>query len=182
MLRKRDMQECTVLFELINHPDVFPYVREKSNSLEEYIFLTKSYIDAEERGEIISRIITDEYGRSIGTINLFDIENKNGFLGTWLGKPYHGLGYNQMAKELFFNEVYEDYNIENVFMKIRKANIRSIKAAEKLPYIQKGNSLFSREYAGINKNEEIYDLYVVNKTLYTEYLILKENEEFIKEA
>ena len=29
---------------------------------------------------------------------LFDVQEKAGFLGTWLGKPYHGKGYNKYGK------------------------------------------------------------------------------------
>jgi RimJ/RimL family protein N-acetyltransferase len=34
---------------------------------------------------------------------LFDVQEKAGFLGTWLGKPYHGKGYNKLAKDSFFS-------------------------------------------------------------------------------
>ncbi|PDM36873.1 N-acetyltransferase, partial [Bacillus cereus] len=51
---------------------VFPFVRQKAYSYEEYLFLTKQTIEAEERGELISRTILDEWGNPIGTITLFD--------------------------------------------------------------------------------------------------------------
>ncbi|MGQ0518443.1 hypothetical protein ACT453_54415, partial [Bacillus sp. D-CC] len=59
-----------------------------------------------ERGELISRTILDEWGNPIGTITLFDVQEKAGFLGTWLGKPYHGKGYNKLAKDSFFSELF----------------------------------------------------------------------------
>ena len=107
----------------------------KPTSYEEFLFMTKQTMEAEERGELISRTILDEWGYPIGTINLFDIEDNAGFLGTWLGKPYHGKGYNKLAKDAFFNELFYELDIETIFMRIRKINIRSIKAAEKLPYV-----------------------------------------------
>ena len=116
-----------ILFELMTHPDVFPFVRQKATSYEEFLFMTKQTIEAEERGEFISRTILDEWGSPIGTINLFDIQNNAGFLGTWLGKPYHGKGYNQPAKDAFFNELFFELDIETIFMRIRKVNIRSLK-------------------------------------------------------
>ena len=76
-------------------------MRQKAYSYEEYLFLTKQTIEAEERGELISRTILDEWGNPIGTITLFDVQEKAGFLGTWLGKPYHGKGYNKLAKDSF---------------------------------------------------------------------------------
>ncbi len=98
----------------MSHPEVFPFVRHKAYSYDEFVFLTKKTIEAEEREELISRTILDEWGTPIGTINLFDIEEGAGFLGTWLGKPYHGKGYNSVAKEAFFNELFFELNIHTI--------------------------------------------------------------------
>ena len=70
MLKKRELHDCHVLFELMTHPDVFPFVRHKATSYEEFLFMTKQTMEAEERGEFISRTILDEWGSPIGTINL----------------------------------------------------------------------------------------------------------------
>ncbi len=78
-VKKRELQDCQALYELMVHPDVFPFVRHKANSYEEFLFITKQTIEAEERGELISRTILDEWGNPIGTINLFDIEDGAGF-------------------------------------------------------------------------------------------------------
>jgi RimJ/RimL family protein N-acetyltransferase len=167
MLKKRDLHDSHTLYELMTHPDVFPFVRHKADSYEEFLFITKQTIEAEERGELISRTILDEWGAPIGTINLFDIEDNAGFLGTWLGKPYHGKGYNSPAKDAFFNELFYEVGIETVFMRIRKVNIRSIKAAEKLPYVVKANETRKTIYEQLNASGDIYDLYEIPKDLYT---------------
>jgi RimJ/RimL family protein N-acetyltransferase len=171
MLKKRDLHDSHVLFELMSHPDVFPFVRQKCSSYEEFIFMTKQTIEAEERGECISRTILDEWGAPIGTINLFDIEDNAGFLGTWLGKPYHGKGYNSPAKEAFFQEVFYNMGIETIFMRIRKVNIRSIKAAEKLPYVVKANETRRSLYEQLNADGDVYDLYEIPKDQYSFYLM-----------
>ncbi len=171
MLKKRDLHDSHTLYELMTHPDVFPFVRHKADSYEEYLFMTKQTIEAEERGELISRTIHDEWGAPIGTINLFDIEDNAGFLGTWLGKPYHGKGYNSPAKDAFFQELFYESGIETVFMRIRKVNIRSIKAAEKLPYVIKANESRKSIYEQINANGDVYDLYEIPKDQYTFYLM-----------
>jgi RimJ/RimL family protein N-acetyltransferase len=171
MLKKRDLHDSHVLFELMSHPDVFPFVRQKSSSYEEFIFMTKQTIEAEERGEIISRTILDEWGAPIGTINLFDIEDNAGFLGTWLGKPYHGKGYNAPAKDAFFQEAFYTLGIETIFMRIRKVNIRSIKAAEKLPYVVKANETRKSLYDQLNADGDVYDLYEIPKDQYSFYLM-----------
>ncbi|NHC38760.1 GNAT family N-acetyltransferase [Bacillus sp. MM2020_1] len=171
MLKKRDLHDSHTLYELMTHPDVFPFVRQKADSYEEFLFMTKQTIEAEERGELISRTILDEWGAPIGTINLFDIEDNAGFLGTWLGKPYHGKGYNSPAKDAFFQELFYELGLETVFMRIRKVNIRSIKAAEKLPYVIKANETRKAIYEQLNANIEVYDLYEIPKDQYTFYLM-----------
>lgn len=106
MLKKRDFTDCFSLYEQMTHPDVFPFVRHKVDSYEEYVFITKQTIEAEDAGQLISRTILDEWENPIGCISLYDIENGAGFLGTWLGKPYHGKGYNAIAKDAFFKELF----------------------------------------------------------------------------
>ncbi|WP_042355397.1 GNAT family N-acetyltransferase [Bacillus rubiinfantis] len=171
MLKKRELHESHVLYELMTHRDVFPFVRQKAASYEEFLFLTKQTMEAEERGELISRTILDEWGTPIGTITLFDIKSHAGFLGTWLGKPYHGQGYNKIAKEAFFQELFYELEIETVFMRIRKENIRSRKAAEKLPYTMNANESRKTIYQELNATGEIYDLYEIPKDLYTLHLL-----------
>jgi RimJ/RimL family protein N-acetyltransferase len=170
MLKKRDLHDCHALFELMVHPEVFPFVRQKANCYDEFVFITKQTIEAEERGELVSRTIVDDWGAPIGTINLFDIQDGAGFLGTWLGKPYHGKGYNGLAKDAFFQELFYELGLETIFMRIRKVNIRSIKAAEKLPYVVKANDTRPAIYQQLNATKEIYDLYEIPKDQYTLYL------------
>ncbi|HEY4552387.1 MAG TPA: GNAT family N-acetyltransferase [Bacillaceae bacterium] len=169
MLKKRDVygHECHALYDQMTHPDVFPFVRQKAYSYEEFLFLTKQTIEAEERGELISRTILDEWGNPIGTINLYDIQENAGFLGTWIGKPFHGKGYNHGAKEAFFQELFFEKSIHTVYMRIRKENIRSRRAAEKLPYTIKANQTRPAIFQQLNSTEYIYDLYEISKDLYT---------------
>lgn len=170
MLKIRELHEVPILFELASHPEVYPYIRHKADTLDEFYFLTKQLIEAEEQGLVISRTILDEYNQPIGTINLFDINNRSGFLATWIGKPYFGKGYNKMAKELFFEELFFHRGIENVFMKVRKTNLRSLKAVEKLGYAILGDDLFPDILKEINVDGDIYHLFVVTKEHFTSYM------------
>lgn len=170
MLKTRDLHEVSVLFNLMSHPEVYPYVRQKAKNQDEYLFLTMQTIEAEERGELISRTILDESMQPIGTINLYDINDNHGFLATWIGQPYFGKGYNQQAKEDFFEELFFASHFEAVFMKVRKTNKRSLRAIMKLPYIAIANDLYPKVYQEINAVEEVYDLFVVSKEHYTAYL------------
>ncbi len=184
MIKKRELQDCHALYEQMTHPDVFPFVRQKAYSYDEFLFLTKHTIEAEEKNELISRTIVDEWGVPIGTINLFDIQEKAGFLGTWIGKPFHGKGYNTLAKDAFFQELFFHLDIETVYMRIRKKNTRSIRAAEKLPYATFANETRSSVYRQLNEQEEIYDLFEVSKDLFTLHILRQttDHEEQMLEA
>ncbi|WP_445491129.1 GNAT family N-acetyltransferase [Niallia sp. 03133] len=171
MLKKRELEECHVLYELMTHPDVFPFVRQKAYSYEEYLFLTKQTIEAEEQGHLISRTILDEWQNPIGTISLYDINENTGFLGTWLGKPFHGKGYNKQAKEQFFSEIFYQLNMETVLMRIKDTNIRSQKAAEKLPYVVPANETRKTLLEKLNINGINYQLFEIPKDLYTLYTL-----------
>lgn len=161
MLKKRDLHECYSLYNLMADPAVFPYVRYKCQFYEQYLFITKQLIVEEEQETCISRTILNEIGHPIGTIDLYDIVDKTGFLATWIGTPYFGKGYNQRAKESFFTELFLEHNIETVFLKVRKQNIRSKKAVEKLPYAKLANDINHQIYKSINNAQQIYDLYKV---------------------
>ncbi|HLR80869.1 MAG TPA: GNAT family N-acetyltransferase [Bacillota bacterium] len=169
MLKKRDLQDVPVLFELLSHPDVFPYVREKATTLDEFYFLTKQTMEAEENGYTISRTITDQYSQPIGVITLYDLAENYGFLATWIGRPYFRKGYNRLAKEHFFKEVFSSTAIDTIFMKIRQTNIRSYKAALKIPYVELGNHTYQHIYKKMNQPVAIYDLFAITKSAYLSY-------------
>lgn len=163
MLKKRDLHECHSLFNLLMDPEVFPYVRYQCQSYEEYLFITKKLIVEEEQETCISRTILNEMGQPIGTIDLYDIVNKTGFLATWIGTPYFGKGYNQRAKESFFTELFIEHHFDTVYLKIRNQNTRSKKAVEKLPYAKLANDINQQIYKSINNTRQIYDLYQVER-------------------
>ena len=81
MLKHRDLLETNELYQLLIHPSVFPYVRHKATSPEEYLFMTKQIIEEEALGKTISRTILDEWGQPIGTIKLMILKMALG-LGT----------------------------------------------------------------------------------------------------
>ncbi|MDT9718529.1 GNAT family protein [Paenibacillus sp. ClWae2A] len=168
MLKKRDLQECHSLYSLMMDPAVSPYVRYQCQSYEEYLFLTKQLIAEEEQKTVISRTILNETGQPIGTIDLYHIEHQSGFLATWIGSPFFGNGYSQRAKSAFFVELFLEHEIETVFMKIRKQNIRSRKAVQKLAYVKLANDVYPDVYQRINMNEQMYDLYHVERSAFFE--------------
>lgn len=178
MLKHRDLHDTTELYELLKHPSVFPFVRQKATSADEYLFMTKQLMEEEQNGTAISRTITDEWGQPIGTISIFDVQEGAGFLGTWIGKPYHGLGYNQKAKMNFLSELFFVHDFHTVFLRIRKQNERSKLAALKLPYVVDASESNVTLYEEINQGETQFYLFKIPKDLF--YLTMaytREEEE-----
>lgn len=177
MLKHRDLSETNELFQLLSHPSVFPYVRQKATSAEEYLFMTKQLIEEEQLGLTISRTIVDNYGQPIGTINLYDIQDGAGFLGTWIGVPYQGMGYNQTAKKEFLTELFYLHDIHTVFLRIRKTNEKSKRASLKLPYVIDASETHPALYEEINAGEVKFDLFRIPKDLFYLVTANENNEE-----
>lgn len=176
MLKHRDLFETDELFQLLRHPSVFPYVRHKATSAEEYMFMTKQVIEEELLGKTISRTIIDDWGQPIGTISLYDIQDGAGFLGTWIGVPFQGKGYNQIAKREFLTEIFFEHDFHTVFLRIRKENEKSKRASLKLQYVICANELHPALYEQINAGPNKYDLYKIPKDLF--FLVTaNENQE-----
>src|SRR5690625_1144794 len=169
MLKKRDLQDASILFSLLEDDAVKPYVREKADSVEEYYFALNKMIHDEEDGELISRTILDDWEQPIGAITLYDIQDGKGFLATWIGKPYFGKGYNQFAKETFLTELFTEKEIDIVFLKVNQLNIRSLKAMEKLSYAVNVTETFPSIVEQINTNERKYELFAIYKDAFTIY-------------
>lgn len=173
------MYDVAQLFDLVKDPAVSPFVRENAATLDQYYFVTKQSIEAEQNGKIITRTILNENHQPIGIISLLDINNNTGFLATWIGQPYFGKGYNQTAKVTFLNELFSTTSINRVFLKIRKSNVRSLKANKKLAFMESGNTLYPTIHATINhgKTEDSsYELFVISKESYCRYYPVSSQE------
>lgn len=96
--------------------------------------------ELEKVGKQYSRVILDETEELIGVITLKDIDhaNKTCHIGTWIGYPYWGKGYNELAKANILYTAFTTFDLEYVFAGAKLSNIRSQKAQEKLPYIRIG--------------------------------------------
>ena len=62
-------------------------------------------------------------------------------------------------------------------MRIKKQNIRSIKAVEKLPYALKANESRKYLYEQLNKHGEMYDLFEIPKDLYNLHVLRQDEDE-----
>lgn len=166
MLRHRDLSETNELYQLMIHPTVYPFVRQKASSAEEYLFMTKQLLEEEQIGKTISRTIVGDFGQPIGTISLFDIQDGAGFLGTWIGAPYQGMGYNRTAKHDFLSELFFEKDFHTVFLRIRKENEKSKRASLKLPYVVCAQESHPALYEEINTGDVKFDLFKIPKDLF----------------
>ncbi|MBQ0138880.1 MAG: GNAT family N-acetyltransferase [Kurthia sp.] len=169
MLKQRELHESNELFELLSHPSVFPFVRQKAKTADELWFMTRQLMDDEEKGLVVSRTIIDDWNNPIGTITLYDIQDGAGFLGTWIGAPYQGKGYNQQAKLAFFNELFFELDFQTVFMKIKKENVKSQRAVLKLEYACDASESHPSLFAQVNSGEQQYELYKIEKDTFYLY-------------
>lgn len=102
---------------------------------------TNEFIDfilaQEKEQKQLSRVILNERDQLIGVITLksIDTKKKTAHIGTWIGAPYWGMGYNQLAKEKMLHIAFKDLDLEYVFAGATIQNIRSQKAQMKLPYM-----------------------------------------------
>jgi RimJ/RimL family protein N-acetyltransferase len=174
LLKYRDLSETNELYQLMINPSVFPYVRHKANSPEEYLFITKQMLEEEQLGKIISRTITDDWGQPIGTITLYDIQDGAGFLGTWIGAPFQGKGYNQAAKHEFLTELFFEKDFHTVFLRIRRENEKSKRASQKLQYVVDAKDSHPALFEEINTGETKFDLYKIPKDLF--YIVSATNQ------
>ena len=140
-----------------------PQVKDTLGFSDEQISLngTKDFItfmlEQERLGKQYSRVILNEEKDVIGVITLKDINetNRTSHIGTWIGHPYWGKGYNPLAKAEILYTAFTDLNIDYVFAGARLTNIRSQKAQEKLPYMRMGvEKEFPEEHKKLESQEK----------------------------
>src|SRR5699024_6821041 len=99
-----------------------------------------------------------------------DVNEDDGVSSTWLGKAHQGKGYNQVAKELFLNEIFEESPIQTIFLKVRTNNYRSQKAVLKLDYITQVDEAYETIFQMINQTKLQYHLYTITRLSYLAHL------------
>ncbi|QTD39728.1 GNAT family N-acetyltransferase [Sporosarcina sp. Te-1] len=105
-------------------------------------------------GKQYSRVILDEQENVVGVITLKELDpvNKTSHIGTWIGYPYWGKGFNEAAKRKILYTAFTELELDVVFAGAKKKNVRSQRAQEKLPYIK---CHVEKEYPEEHKNLEM---------------------------
>lgn len=80
---------------------------------------------------------------------------------------------------LFLNELFFEYNFHTVFLRIRVENIKSQRAALKLPYVVSANESHPTLLAQVNSGMAQFDLFKIPKDLFylTTAYEMQEGEE-----
>ncbi|WP_459499502.1 GNAT family N-acetyltransferase [Bacillus sp. C1] len=148
------LQYAEIIFTLSSNSHVQDALGIQVETVED----TKSFIrfamEEEQHNRALSKMIMNEKKEAIGitTLKRINHEKKHAHIGSWLGYPYWGQGYNEAAKKAIFKIAFEELDLTYVFAGAKTTNIRSQKAQEKLPYISLHvEKQFPDEHAALEK-------------------------------
>ncbi len=176
-----DLRYTNVIFKLSSDPHVKNALGIKVETIEDTKAFLLFAIEEERRKRSLSRMIVNEANKVIGltTLKHINYEKKQSHIGSWLGYPYWGKGYNEAAKKEIFKIAFLDLQLSYVFAGAKTNNIRSLKAQEKLPYISLHvENKFPDEHAALEKEvRSPCSLHVVSREKFLNWLELQNEEE-----
>ncbi|HFU7086848.1 GNAT family N-acetyltransferase [Bacillus cereus] len=149
-----DLRYANVIFKLSSDLHVKNALGIKVEKIEDTKAFLLFAIEEERQKRSLSRIVVNEENEIIGltTLKHINYEKKQSHIGSWLGYPYWGKGYNQATKKEIFKIAFLDLQLSYVFAGAKTNNIRSLKAQEKLPYISLHvEDNFPNEHAALEK-------------------------------
>lgn len=92
----------------------------------------------EQRRAFMPGIFEREHERLIGAIGVhgIDVIDRCAEVGTWIGIPHQGQGFNLLAKAALFAWCFEALQLERLEMLVRTDNAQSVRSMQKLPQVQ----------------------------------------------
>ena len=176
-----DLRYANVIFRLSSDSHVKNALGIKVEKIEDTKAFLLFVIEEERQKRSLSRMIVNEESEIIGltTLKHINYEKKQSHIGSWLGYPYWGKGYNEAAKKEIFKIAFLDLQLTYVFTGAKTNNIRSLKAQEKLPYISLHvENKFPDEHAALEKEvRSPCSLHVVSREKFLNWLELLSEEE-----
>jgi len=157
-LVKHRLEYANEIFTLSSAPPVKEALGLPDGTVEDTKHFISMRIDEELEGKTVPRVILNKDFKVVGLTDLMfiDHQKKSCHIGTWIGHPYWGQGYNEASKIAILRIAFENLNLEHVFAGARKTNIRSQKAQAKLPFIRLNvESEFPEEHAALEAKEKV---------------------------
>ena len=180
-----DFRYANAIFKLSSDPHVKNALGIKVETIEDTKAFLLFAIEEEHQKKSLSRVIVNAENEIIGltTLKHINYEKKQSHIGSWLGYPYWGKGYNEAAKKEIFKIAFLDLQLSYVFAGAKTNNIRSLKAQEKLPYISLHvENKFPDEHAALEKDvRSPCSLHVVSREKFLNWLELQNEEEKYEE-
>lgn len=98
-----DLQYAEIIFTLSTDPHVKDALGLKVETIEDTKEFIRFAIEEEKQKRSLSRVILNASRDVVGITSLkhIDHEQKQSHIGSWLGYPYWGQGYNEAAKKKF---------------------------------------------------------------------------------
>ncbi|PFJ12575.1 GNAT family N-acetyltransferase [Bacillus cereus] len=169
-----DLRYANMIFELSSEPHVKNALGIQVEKVEDTKAFLLFAIEEERQKKSLSRMIVNEENEILGltTFKHINNEKKQSHIGSWLGYPYWGKGYNEAAKKEIFKIAFLDLQLTYVFAGAKTTNIRSLKAQEKLPYISLHmEKKFPDEHAALEKEvKSPCALHVVSREKFLNWL------------
>ncbi|MGG0302000.1 GNAT family N-acetyltransferase [Bacillus albus] len=176
-----DLRYANVIFKLSSDPHVKNALGIKVEKIEDTKAFLLFAIEEDRQKRSLSRMIVNEENEIIGltTLKHINYEKKQSHIGSWLGYPYWGKGYNEAAKKEIFKIAFLDLQLSYVFAGAKTNNVRSLKAQEKLPYISlHAEDRFPGEHSALeNEVQSSCVLHVVSRENFLNWLDLQKEEE-----
>ncbi|OXS77411.1 GNAT family N-acetyltransferase [Domibacillus enclensis] len=136
-LKPHSLTYADRIFTLTSAPEIREALDLHVETVDDTIDFLQAVLKEEVDGQTVSRAIFNEEDELIGitTLMFIDRAKKQCSLGTWIGYPYWGKGYNSASKYAILNMAFEELHLERVFVGARLVNERSQQAQKKLPFI-----------------------------------------------
>lgn len=142
------MDDAKAIFAMAKAPAVSEYLQWSPHS---HVKETVAFIEETDqmwrRGTAyIFGIFDRRTGAAVGStgINTIDRPNLSGEIGTWIGIPFQGSGFNIPSKAALFHIAFAGLGMQRVEMLVREDNERSLAAMAKLPGVELEGTLRSR--------------------------------------
>lgn len=176
-----DLRYANVIFKLSSDPHIKNALGIKVEKIEDTKAFLLFAIEEERQKRSLSRMIVNEENEIIGltTLKHINYEKKQSHIGSWLGYPYWGKGYNEAAKKEIFKIAFLNLQLSYVFAGAKTNNVRSLKAQEKLPYISLHvEDRFPGEHSALeNEVKSSFVLHVVSREKFLNWLDLQKEKE-----